>query len=304
MSAGKKKLLLVGGNGMLARAIATTAPSEYAITAVDLPAFNLADQEQVHSLTETLCPEIIINCAAYTDVDGCETEREKAELVNGVAVGTLAEAARRADAILVHISTDYVFDGTKKTPYAEDDQTGPQSAYGYSKLLGEQAIISSGLKRYFVVRTSWLYGPCGSNFVETIIRLSKERDEIGIVADQVGAPTYTRDLAESIFKLLALCASPQPPVPIYGVYHFSNEGFCSWFDFACEIVELSRKAGETLKVKTIKPIRTEEYPLPAKRPAYSVFLKEKYLQITGAKIPAWQESLAIYIEQRRLTTEK
>lgn len=320
------RLLIVGCNGMLAQAIASSAPSGYAITAVDLPEFNITDQAMVQSVVEATQPEIIINCAAYTNVDGCETEQELANQVNGIAVGYLAEAAKRVNATLVHISTDYVFDGEKKTPYAEEDQTNPQSVYGSSKLLGEQAILSSGLEKYFIIRTSWLYGPGGNNFVETILRLAGEREELRIISDQVGSPTYTGDLADAVFALLGKCCDqeavmkkalqigrdedvvtgPSSPVTdlasrdssIYGSYHFSNGGQCSWYDFAVEIVDQARKNGVLLKLGKILPINTEDYPLPAERPKYSVFSKEKYCRITKRSVPGWQDSLAQYLENR------
>lgn len=299
MAVEKKKLLLVGGNGMLAQKITSSAPSEYAITAVDLPAFDVTDKAQVFSVVDDTQPEIIINCAALTNVDGCETVQESAMLVNGVAVGYLAEAAKKVDATLVHISTDYVFDGTGKNPYVEEAQTNPQSVYGRTKLLGEQSLLASGLEKYFIVRTSWLYGPGGPNFVETILRLAAEREELRIVADQVGTPTYTGDLADAIFSLLSVSNCPQPSAPSpYGLYHFANQGQCSWYEFACEIVVVARKSGMSLKVSEIVPIKTEEYPLPAPRPAYSVFDKSKYMQATAREIPLWQLSLAEYFTSR------
>ncbi len=297
--AAQKKLLLVGGNGMLASKIAATAPSDFQITTVDLPEFDMTDKGQVLSVIDAMQPEVIINCAAYTNVDGCETEPELANRVNGVAVGYLAEAAKRVDATLVHISTDYVFDGEKKTPYIEEDQTNPQSVYGHSKLLGEQAILSSGLKKYFIVRTSWLYGPGGNNFVETILRLAGEREELKIVADQVGSPTYTGDLADAIFNLLGISPSPQFSTPSpFGIYHFANEGQCSWYEFAKEIVAVARQSGMSLTVNNILPIKTAGYPLPATRPAYSVFDKSKYKQSVDKEIPAWQVSLGEYFAIR------
>lgn len=295
----QKKLLLVGGNGMLAGIIAATAPSNYQITAVDLPEFDMTYKAQVISFVDDMHPEVIINCAAYTNVDGCETEQELASQVNGVAVGFLAEAAKRVDATLVHISTDYVFDGEKKMPYVEKDKTNPQSVYGSSKLLGEQSILSSGLEKFFIIRTSWLYGPGGNNFVETILRLAGEREELKIVADQVGSPTYTGDLANAVFNLLGISPSPQSPVPSpYGLYHFANEGSCSWYDFACAIVEEGRSRKLPIKTYEIYPIRTDEYPLPAKRPANSVFDKSKYKATTGVDIPAWRDSLCTYFSKR------
>jgi dTDP-4-dehydrorhamnose reductase len=304
----KPKLLLVGSNGMLARAVAAQAPLNYDLHAVDLPEFDITDQEQVVSIFDSVCPDIVINCAAYTNVDGCETEQELADRVNGAAVGYLAQEAKKIDAILVHVSTDYVFDGKKKTPYVEDDEPNPQSVYGHSKLLGEQAILESGLEKFFIIRTSWLYGPGGNNFVETVLRLAAEREELGIIDDQIGTPTYTGDLADAIFNLLALSSprasasnngdSPHSGTAPYGIYHFSNDGQCSWYDFSRAIVTLAQQLDCALKVKKIRPIRTEEYPLPAKRPSYSVFSKNKYCLITGASIPEWQESLKRYFRER------
>lgn len=276
---------------MLAREMAAAASLNYQITAVDLPDFDMSDRRRVLAFVDAMKPGLIINCAAYTNVDGCENEQDLAEQVNGDAVGYLGEAAEKVGAVLVHISTDYVFDGSKSTPYTEEDSTNPQSAYGRSKLFGEQALLSSGLSRFYIVRTSWLYGPGGQNFVETIIRLSKERPELGIVADQIGSPTYTADLAAAILDLIDT-SSP------YGIYHYSNQGQCSWYEFSVKIVELARARGEFLKVETIKPIRTEDYPLPAERPKYSVFSKEKYQNATGRLVPSWEESLARYFELR------
>jgi len=302
MSAHVKKLLLIGCNGMLAKAIASAAPAEYALTGVDLPEFDMTDKSQVRSLFDRLRPEIIINCAGYTDVDGCETELELVNRVNGSAVGYLSECAKRVDATLVHISTDYLFDGNKSSPYNEEDRANPQSAYGRSKLLGEQAILTSGLKKYFIVRTSWLYGPDGKNFVETIVRLAGEREVLQIVADQVGSPTYTGDLAVAIFNLLGLEASPQhQDSGPYGLYHFSDEGHCSWHEFACAIVAESRSHNLPVVTREILPLRTEEYPLPAKRPANSVFDKSKYKAATGAGIPEWLDSLKKYFSVREKT---
>ena len=187
---------------MLAKMVQERAPQNYHLHLYDLPEFDMTDRGQVLQEIRRVQPDVIINCAAFTDVDGCETEIELANRVNGTAVGYLAEAAKKADATLVHISTDYLFDGRQEEPYSEEDRVNPQSAYGRSKLLGEQAIMDSGLKKYFIVRTSWLYGPGGKNFVETILRLAGERQELKIVADQVGSPTYTADLADAKFELI------------------------------------------------------------------------------------------------------
>ncbi len=286
------KLALIGCNGMLARKVREFAPTNYTVHGFDLPQFELTDRAQVLAELEHLQPAVIINCAAFTNVDGCETEEELATRVNGAGPGFLADAAKAVGSVLVHISTDYVFAGDKTSPYREDDPTGPLSAYGRSKLAGEKAIVASGLARYFIVRTSWLYGPGGKNFVETMIRLAGERDELRVVADQFGSPTYTGDLAAAIFRLLAL--SP----PAYGIYHFANLGECSWHGFAEAIVELARQHGEPVKATRVLPIATSDYPLPAPRPAYSVFSRDKYLHTTGAALPHWRDSLEIYFRER------
>ena len=285
---------------MLAQMVRERAPQNYRLHLYDLPEFDLTDRDQVLQEMENLQPDIIVNCAAYTNVDGAEKERELAMKVNGTAVGFIAEAAARIDATLVHISTDYVFDGTRVDPYKETDSTNPMSVYGKSKLLGEQSIMASGLTKHFIVRTSWLYGPGGSNFVETIIRLAATSEDLRIIDDQIGSPTYTADLADAIFQLLALNhhRSPVTGHDPYGTYHFSNEGHCSWYEFACAIVEEVRDNGLECKVSAIHPICTEEYPLPAKRPTNSMFDKSKYKAATGAEIPEWRESLRGYVLSR------
>jgi len=300
------RLALVGANGMLASAIRRFAPPQFEIAPFDLPEFDLTDRDQVLRTLGKLRPEVIVNCAAYTDVDGCEAHKDLATRVNGEGVRHLAEATQEVGGTLVHLSTDYVFEGTKTEPYVEDDPTGPRSAYGRSKLAGERALRESGLVRFFLVRTSWLYGPGGKNFVETMIRLARERDELRVVADQVGCPTYTEDLARGIFNLLALekrsavSGQPKPdfyPSPPYGLYHFTNEGTCSWHAFAEAIVGLLRQR-EPVRAVKIHPIRTEEYPVPAPRPAYSVLSKKKYKTATGARVPDWQDGLRRYFEPR------
>ena len=317
-----RKLALIGSNGMLACKVRELASAAgYEVVGFDLPDFDLTNRSQVLAEMGRVQPDVIVNCAAFTNVDGCETQEELATRVNGLGPGYLAEAAMAVDAVLVHISTDYVLDGRKESPYIETDPVGTLSAYGRSKLVGERAIIDSGLEHYFIIRTSWLYGPGGKNFVETIIRLAREREELRVVADQVGSPTYTGDLAEAIYNLLAVsanpwvhqqpttsnqqpAASPQSLVPSpYGIYHFSNSGHCSWYEFAAEIVAQMQARGEVLKVKRVVPITTAEYPLPAPRPAYSVFSKDKYSAATGAEIPEWEKSLAKYLEERTRNEE-
>lgn len=286
-------IALIGANGMLATAIKKLAPADYVIQSFNLPGFDLTNCEQVLSL-QYQPPGIIINCAAYTNVDGCEEQRDLAMQVNGNGVGLLVELALKIDAVLIQISTDFVFNGKKSTPYREYDQPLPLSVYGKSKLSGEQKILQSELKKYFIIRTSWLYGDGGNNFVETMIRLAKERPELKVVADQHGTPTWTDDLATAIFALL----NPKNQSP-YGIYHYSNEGSCSWYEFACEIINQVHGV-EELQVKDILPIPTDDYLLPAERPKYSVMAKDKIKQIMGFKIPSWQQSLKTYLSRREL----
>ncbi|MBE0598088.1 MAG: dTDP-4-dehydrorhamnose reductase [Desulfuromonadales bacterium] len=297
MVTGRKRLALIGANGMLASMVIKMTPPDFEILAFDLPDFDITDREQVLRMMQAARPQVIVNCAAYTNVDGCESQEELATRVNGDGPGYLAEAARGCGATLVHVSTDYVFDGRKQTPYTEEDPPNPLSAYGRSKLRGEEAILASGLERFFILRTSWLYGPGGKNFVETIARLASERDELRIVADQVGTPTCTEDLAKAIFNLLHLAEVAEKdtrPAP-YGIYHFSSAGHCSWHQFSLEILAQLRQAGIPIRAQRVVPLLTREYPLPAIRPHYSVFAKEKYQQATGAPIPPWQESLGRYL---------
>lgn len=292
-----KKVALIGSNGMLAHMLRKVTPLGVELTLFDLPEFDITDRGQVLSQLSALNPDFVINCAAMTNVDGCESQPEQSFLVNGTAPGYLAEVTRQLGAILVHISTDFVFSGDKTTPYVELDKTEPLSVYGQSKLAGEQAILHSRLDKYYIVRTSWLYGPAGSNFVETVIRLAVEREELGIVSDQIGTPTSTADLVAAIWTLLGESQEQNRPAP-FGIYHYSNDGICSWYEFACAIVKHMRQAEIPLKLKELKPITTAEYPLPANRPAYSVMFKGKIISATDMQIPHWQESLKQYMISR------
>lgn len=292
----KRRIALIGAKGMLASMVSRIAHKTDQIHPLDLPDFDVTDRDQVLRAIANIQPDVVLNCSAFTNVDGCESQEELATAVNGSGPGYLAEAARESGAVLVHISTDYVFDGTKQAPYAEEDSPNPVSAYGRSKLAGERAVVESGLERYFILRTSWLYGPGGKNFVETIIRLASEKEELRVIADQIGTPTYTEDLARAIFNLLALKTSTSSL--IYGIYHISNEGLCSWHGFADAIVDEMRHRGLPVSVGRVMPIRTEEYPLPATRPAYSVFSKEKYRSATGISLPEWRSSLSRYFAIR------
>lgn len=296
------RLAIIGARGMLAKKVVEMTPAGWDIITLSHPQFDLTDASSSLAALRDIRPDVIINCAAYTDVDGAETHEALAYAVNAVGPENLARAAKQINATLVHISSDYVFGGNKMFPYEESDLAGPLSVYGKSKLRGEQAILDSGLERFFILRTSWLYGPGGKNFVETIIRLAQQREELRIVADQFGTPTYTADLAKAIFNLLALQvkwdAGKRPGDPLFGIYHFSNEGECSWYQFASEIVALLKKGNEPVKTERLLPIDSTDYPLPASRPAYTVMSKQKYKRLTGEHIPTWQESLECYIASR------
>jgi len=292
-------MAVVGASGMLATMVQRLAPAKYEVVPLGRPGFDLTNATASLASLREIRPHIIVNCAAYTDVDGAESNEALANLVNEAGPRNLAAAAKDIGATLVHVSTDYVFDGEKSTPYVESDPPNPRSAYGRSKLLGEEAIKTTGLEQYFIVRTSWLYGAGGKNFVETIIRLAQEREELRIVADQVGTPTYTRDLAQAILNLINPLQDSgegaQSPDSPFGIYHFANDGACSWYEFACEIVAQLKKTAIPVKTERILPIGTADYPLPAPRPAYSVMCKDKYKKATGAIVPPWKESLEIYI---------
>ncbi len=253
----------------------------------DRPGFDIADIDVVRARLKDAAPDIVVNCAAYTDVDGAEKERELAFAVNGSGPGNLALLCAELKSRLVHISTDFVFDGEAGRPYGEESSPNPLSVYGRSKLEGERRVRET-LDDHIIVRTSWLYGKGGGNFIETIATLAGEREELGVVYDQVGTPTSTVDLAEAIVNLIDR-AGP-------GTYHFSNEGVCSWYDFAYEIVRNLRERGESLRLKRLRPILTEEYPTPATRPRYSVLDKAKYRSTTGMEIPHWREGVERYFE--------
>jgi len=285
-----RRVALIGARGMLAGMIKSTAPSGCTISEFDLPEFDLTSRAQVMGLIGQGGFNIILNCAAYTNVDGCEADEDQATLVNGIGPQLLAEAALTSGATLLHISTDYVFAGDKSEPYAETDPVGPLTAYGRSKLAGEESILRSGLNDFFIIRTSWLYGPGGNNFVETILRLAAERDELGIVRDQIGSPTFTGDLAAAVYRLLE--------TKDYGFYHFSNAGSCSWFEFAEEIIRQAARRGLLQHQPRMKPLTSEEYPLPARRPAYSVLATDKIGTAIKIEIPHWQDALVRYLELR------
>lgn len=266
--------LITGANGQLGRALRKEL-GERAVYC-DRAALDIADASAVRAFFSGKNFDAIVNCAAYTAVDKAESEPEAAQKINVCGAQNLAETGIP----LVHVSTDYVFDGEKNRPYRETDATAPQSVYGATKLAGELAVLERA-GTAAVIRTSWLYSEFGNNFVKTMRRLGAERERLGVVFDQTGTPTYAEDLAKAIAALL-----PNLAAGTKEIYHFSNEGVCSWFDFARAIMEFSSLRCE------VSPIETADYPTPAKRPAYSVLNKGKIKKTLGIKIDHWRDALA------------
>ncbi len=250
----------------------------------DVAELDITDREAILQFVNENHVDGIVNCAAYTAVDKAESNVELCDLLNRVAPGYLAEAVEQRGGWLIQISTDYVFDGTNHTPYVESDPVCPNSVYGRTKLAGEQT-AQQACSRTMIIRTAWLYSTFGNNFVKTMIRLGKEKPELGVIFDQIGTPTYARDLAVAIFAAINQGVNP-------GIYHFSNEGVISWYDFTKAI---HRIAGIT--TCHVRPLHTSEYPTPAARPHYSVLDKTKIKQTYGLEIPYWEESLRDCISQ-------
>ena len=274
-------VLVTGSNGQLASCIKDLAKQYDGLNFIytDYKELDICDLSQVNTFFESNKKiDYCINCAAYTAVDKAETEVDKAFEINADGAKNLAIACREFDAILIQISTDFVFDGEKKEPYTETDVAKPISVYGASKLQGEIEIKQT-LETYFILRTSWLYSEHGANFMKTMLKLAETRDEISVVSDQIGTPTYAGDLADVILKIISSKNTN------FGLYHYSNEGVASWYDFAKTIFEASN-----LKIK-LNAIKTEAYPTPAKRPFYSVIDKAKIKSILGIETPNWSESL-------------
>ena len=275
-----KNILITGANGQLGnemRVLSAENP-EYTYFFTDVAELDICNEQAILDFVKANQINVIVNCAAYTAVDKAEESIELCTKLNADAVGYLAKAAEANGAEFIQVSTDYVFDGTAHIPYQETEPTCPNSVYGHTKLAGEQNALTL-CTRSMVIRTAWLYSTFGNNFVKTMIRLGKEREALGVIFDQVGTPTYARDLARAIFAAIR-----QGVVP--GIYHFSNEGVCSWYDFTKAI---HRLAGIT--TCHVKPLHTEEYPTPAKRPHYSVLDKTKIKNTYHIEIPYWMDSL-------------
>ena len=281
------KLFIIGCNGQLGQdMVRCAAQQNFDVSCADFPAVDIANAKSVDDAVCGAKPDAIINCAAYTAVDSCETEAEKAYAINATGVAHLALAARRTGAKLVHISTDYVFDGTKMGPYVESDTPNPRSIYGKSKLAGEQELMQT-YDRYFIVRIAWLFGTRGKNFLKTIRSLAEKGAATGqpvkVVKDQIGTPTYTGHVCEQILSLVN--------TDHFGLFHGTSEGWCSWFDFAKAIVAAYGIGAEVL------PCTTEEFPRPAPRPANSVLENERLKKLGLNIMPPWEKGLEEYIEE-------
>lgn len=286
-------VLVTGANGQLGQSLQHIAPNYPEIQWVfcsskELDITNFARCEEVFELSQ---PDYCINAAAYTAVDKAESEPEQAYLINAFGAKNIAEVCKKHLTNLLHISTDFVFDGTKNSPYTEEDSPNPTGVYGQTKLEGEQA-IQKIWDKHLIIRTSWVYSSFGNNFMKTMLRLAKERESLSVVNDQIGTPTNAVDLAEVLLKII-LTINHQPSTINYGIYHLSNKGQCSWYDFAKKIFELNH-----IEID-LKSIPTTSFPTPAKRPSYSVLDKSKIKTTFGLTIKNWEESLKIIAKQKK-----
>jgi dTDP-4-dehydrorhamnose reductase len=279
-----KKVLIIGALGMLGQDLLKVFANGYEVMGVDKDEVDICRQGATRKVIKETLPAVVINAAGYTDVDGCEKKMHKAFAINGEGCKNVAKGCRDIGAKLIYLSTDYIFDGEKKRPYREDDPPNPLNIYGESKLMGER-YVEELMDDYLIVRTQWLYGRHGRNFVETIVALAEERNQIEVVQDQVGAPTYTADLSSAIAALVRK--------DLRGTFHVSNSGSCSWYDFALEVIRLAGASG----VKVI-PISSTALNRPAKRPLYSVFNCQRIQQEAGVQMRSWQEALHDYFYRR------
>ena len=275
------KILITGSNGMLGHDLIEALKDNHELVLTTSRTLDITDKEQVFDFISQNKPDIVINSAAYTDVDGCEENQDLAYSVNGEGVKNLAFACREADSALLHISTDYIFNGENTRPWVEDDEIGPISVYGKSKLKGEQAILEI-LDKFFIVRTAWLYGVNGRNFPKTMLELAENHSQITVVYDEVGTPTYTPDLAKAISQLIE--------TEHYGIYHITNSGSCSWCEFARYIFEAAGKDVEVI------PVTAAQFARPAPRPHYSVLENRNWIEKGFEPLRSYKEAIKEYIE--------
>lgn len=273
-------ILITGSNGQLGNELRTseTIISKATFFFTDVAELDITDADKVMAYCKDKAIDVIVNCAAYTAVDKAEDEPEVAMLINATAAANLAKAASSCGAKLIHVSTDYVFDGQACEPYRESDPTSPQSVYGHTKLKGEQ-MVQEILPEAIIVRTSWLYSSFGNNFVKTMMRFGVERDQLTVIFDQVGTPTYAADLATSILEMI------KQDCKVSGIFHFSNEGVCSWYDFACRIISKNDISC------FVKPVESTEFLTKATRPKYSVLNKKRLKESYNIIIPHWEDGL-------------
>jgi dTDP-4-dehydrorhamnose reductase len=301
------RILLTGKNGQIGHDLRDFLPRLGEVVALDRQQLDLSRPDEIRSVIHEIRPRVIVNAAAYTAVDQAEKEEALAQAINADAPAVMAEEAKRLGAAIVHYSTDYVFDGAKESPYEEDDRTNPISTYGRTKLAGEQAIHDSGVG-HLIIRTAWVYSTRGRNFLLTILRLATERGELRIVNDQIGAPTWSREIASAtaqiLQKILAASGPERAWAQLGGTYHLTAAGETNWFEFAKAIVEEAKQqtsssvpwfvgatGGQPVIVRDLIPITTAEYPTPARRPVYSVLSNSRVANVFGVKLPVWREQL-------------
>lgn len=287
------KILLTGKNGQLGQELQPLLTAMGEVISLGRDDLNLTNTDKISNFLQQYQPDLIINAAAYTAVDKAESEPKIAHAVNETAPKIMAQWANKFGARLFHFSTDYVFDGTKNKPYREEDTPHPLGVYGESKLAGEEA-IKANCNDYIILRTAWVYGVYGKgNFVKTMLRLGKEREQLNVVSDQMGSPTWTYNIAQASVELI----SKLPASPLQEIYHFTNSGVASWYDFAIAIFEEAKGLKFPLKINRVFPIPTTEYPTPAKRPPYSVLSGEKIAKILSTPPPQWRVSLRAMLNQ-------
>ncbi|MBI5376709.1 MAG: dTDP-4-dehydrorhamnose reductase [Candidatus Schekmanbacteria bacterium] len=278
--------LLVGAGGMLSRDVAARLSKDFDVKGFSIHELDIRDRENVSVMFGKLRPAVVVNCAAYTNVDGCETNRDEAMSVNSAGVLNLALEAKKHGSLMVHFSTDYIFDGTKKSPYKEDDMPNPINFYGKSKFEGERWLIESGCE-YIIVRTEWLYGAVGKNFVFTMLEKQKNQGTISVVDDQRGSPTWTDELAVAVTKLLQKKCR--------GIYNVTASGDCTWYNFALKIFDAAKLKAEVLPIKTSQSNRT------ASRPTYSVLDCSKFEKDTGMRMKNWDDALLSFLREVKIT---